>query len=77
MTSRRPFLLLRISFPRRLIFVQFPPAADDSAHGDRAADVHVRHDQVGAVGGEEDEADGEDTSKCLTPFGTFEQFETI
>ena len=26
MTSRRPFLLLRISFPERPIFIQFVPA---------------------------------------------------
>ena len=29
MTSRRPFLLLRIDFPGRPIFIQLPPAYDD------------------------------------------------
>ena len=29
MTSRRPFLLLRISFPGRPIFIQLPPGKDD------------------------------------------------
>ena len=37
MTSRRPFLLLRISFPGRPIFIQFVPAAEDARQADRVA----------------------------------------
>ena len=46
MTSQRPFLLLRISFPGRPIFIQLPPGREqrrqDRGPGDREAARHPR-----------------------------------
>ena len=41
MTSRRPFLLLRINFPGRLIFIQFVPVAGGEALAVAATRTHA------------------------------------
>ena len=41
MTSRRPFLLLRISFPGRPIFIQLPPGGLTAEDLSRSAGVSV------------------------------------
>ena len=43
MTSQRPFLLLRISFPRRPIFIQFPPVPRRAGRECRRRIVYWSH----------------------------------
>ena len=46
MTSQRPFLLLRISFPGRPIFIQLPPEVEAEAEPDGGLELEGRRDPV-------------------------------